>query len=130
MNALYVLAVLAAVPSTAFAQAAITGSVRDGSGAGLPGVMVQAASPALIGKLRLAVTDGAGQYRIEHLGPGTYTISFTLKGWKALALDTYNALNSSAVLAYNPAFVPGGTWLQPVAIMTPRLIKVTGEVDF
>ncbi len=46
------------------------------------------------------------------------------------ALDTYNALNSSAVLAYNPAFVPGGTWLQPAAIMTPRLIKLTGEVDF
>ena len=45
-------------------------------------------------------------------------------------MDTYNALNSSAVLSYNPAFVPGGTWLQPQAIMTPRLIKLTAEVDF
>jgi hypothetical protein len=47
-----------------------------------------------------------------------------------LAIDVYNTLNSSAVLSYNPAFVPGGTWLQPLTIMTPRLIKITGEVDF
>jgi hypothetical protein len=44
-----------------------------------------------------------------------------------VALDTYNALN---VLSYNPAFVPGGTWLQPLTIMTPRLMKVTAEIDF
>ena len=47
-----------------------------------------------------------------------------------LAIDVYNTLNSSAVLSYNPAFVPGGTWPQPLTIMTPRLIKITGEVDF
>jgi hypothetical protein len=47
-----------------------------------------------------------------------------------VALDIYNALNSSVVLSYNPAFVPGGTWLQPLTIMTPRLIKITAEVDF
>ena len=42
----------------------------------------------------------------------------------------YNALNSSAVLSHNLAFVPGGTWPQPLTIMTPRLIKITSEVDF
>jgi hypothetical protein len=47
-----------------------------------------------------------------------------------IALDTYNVLNSSVVLSYNPAFVPGGTWLQPLTIMSPRLIKITAEVDF
>ena len=47
-----------------------------------------------------------------------------------LALDIYNALNSSAVLTYNNAFVPGGTWLQPVTILTPRLIKLTAEFEF
>jgi hypothetical protein len=47
-----------------------------------------------------------------------------------LAMDTYNALNSSAVLSYNSTFVPGGTWLPPQAIMTPRLIKLTAEMDF
>ena len=46
-----------------------------------------------------------------------------------VALDIYNALNSSAVLAYNPAFVPGGTWVA-AAVMTSRLLKITAEVDF
>ena len=46
------------------------------------------------------------------------------------ALDLYNALNSSAVLTYNTAFVPGGTWLQPLTILTPRFVRITGEIDF
>ena len=68
-----VLACLLAVHSTAWAQATIAGVVRDASGAVLPGVTVEAASPALIEKVRTAVTDGAGRYRIENLRPGTYT---------------------------------------------------------
>jgi hypothetical protein len=47
-----------------------------------------------------------------------------------VALETYNVLNSSAVLAYNSTFVPGGTWLQPLTILTPRLFKLTAQVDF
>jgi hypothetical protein len=47
-----------------------------------------------------------------------------------LGVDMYNALNSSAVLSYNSAFVPGGTWLQPLTILTPRFLKVTAEIDF
>jgi hypothetical protein len=39
-------------------------------------------------------------------------------------------LNSSAVLTYNNAFVPGGTWLQPVTILTPRFIRLTAEFEF
>ena len=46
------------------------------------------------------------------------------------ALDVYNALNSSAVLTYNTAFVPGGTWPQPLTILTPRFLKITSEIDF
>ena len=47
-----------------------------------------------------------------------------------IGIDVYNALNSSAVLTHNNAFVPGGTWLQPIAILTPRLVKLTAELDF
>ena len=47
-----------------------------------------------------------------------------------LGVDVYNALNSSAVLTYNNAFVPGGPWLQPLTILTPRFFKVTAELDF
>jgi hypothetical protein len=47
-----------------------------------------------------------------------------------LSLDVYNALNSSAVLTYNNAFVPGGTWLQPLTILTPRFLRFSGEIEF
>ena len=72
----FVCAVL--VPTVAAAQASISGLVRDTSGAVLPGVTVEASSPALIEKVRTAVTDGAGLYRIVSLPVGTYTVTFTL----------------------------------------------------
>ena len=64
-------AVLVCVPSLAWAQASIQGTVSDTSGAVLPGVTVEAASPALIEKVRTAVTDGNGRYQIVDLRPGT-----------------------------------------------------------
>jgi hypothetical protein len=47
-----------------------------------------------------------------------------------LAADIFNALNSDAVLTYNPVFVPGGTWLQPLTILAPRFIKLTVDLRF
>jgi hypothetical protein len=82
MTAVLVSVVL--LPATARAQvgeASITGVVRDVSGAVLPGVTVEAASPVLIEKVRSVVTDGTGQYRIVNLGAGTYTVTFTLPGF-------------------------------------------------
>ena len=78
-----VLTVLAVVllPSLAAAQGTLTGTVRDQSGSVLPGVDVEASSPALIEKVRSAVTDSAGQYRIPGLNPGTYTLTFKLQGF-------------------------------------------------
>jgi len=67
------------IPTALFAQAVIAGSVKDASGGVLPGVNVEVASPALIEKVREAVTDGTGQYRIEDLRPGTYTVTFTFR---------------------------------------------------
>ena len=69
------------IPRLLFAQASLAGVVKDTSGAVLPGVTVEAASPALIEKTRTAVTDSTGQYRIENLRPGTYSVSFTLVGF-------------------------------------------------
>jgi Carboxypeptidase regulatory-like domain len=69
------------LPVVASAQAVISGVVRDASGAVLPGVTVETASPALIEKVRTAVTDGTGQYAIENLRPGIYTVTFTLPGF-------------------------------------------------
>src|SRR5262245_35837000 len=75
------------IPTAAFAQAVIAGTVRDPSGAVLPGVTVEATSPALIEKVRTAVTDGTGQYRVEDLRPGTYTVTFTLSGFNTFKRD-------------------------------------------
>src|ERR1700676_1021423 len=81
---LIVLAWFVVVPTAAFAQAVIAGTVKDPSGAVLPGVSVEAASPALIEKVRTAFTDGTGQYRVEDLRPGIYTVTFTLQGFNTL----------------------------------------------
>jgi len=75
------LAAAAGIPDDAFAQA-IAGAVQDTSGFALPDVTVHAESSALIEKVRTSVTDGAGQYRIEDLRPGIYTITFTREGFR------------------------------------------------
>src|SRR5471030_2483462 len=73
-----------ALPATARAQSAFAGVVKDATGAVLPGVTVEAASPALIEKVRSVTTDASGAYRIENLRPGTYTITFSLPGFSAV----------------------------------------------
>src|SRR5262250_2499559 len=84
---LFVLSAVLAVPVSASAQASIAGVVKDASGAVLPGVTVEAASPVLIEKTRTAVTDGSGQYRIVDLRAGTYTVTFTLTGFSSVKRD-------------------------------------------
>jgi hypothetical protein len=72
-------------PMTCFAQfGAIAGIVKDESGAVLPGVSVEAVSPVLIEKTRTAVSDSAGQYKVEQLRPGLYTVTFTLPGFGSI----------------------------------------------
>src|SRR6476469_4521029 len=72
------------VPALAYAQASINGVVKDTSGAVLPGVTVEASSPALIEKVRSAITDGSGHYDIENLRPGAYSLTFTLAGFSTV----------------------------------------------
>ena len=73
-----------ALPAVARAQSAIVGTVKDTSGAILPGVTVEAASPVLIEKTRSVVTNGQGQYTITDLRPGQYRVTFTLAGFNTL----------------------------------------------
>jgi hypothetical protein len=77
-------ALVVAVPGLAHAQSGIAGLVKDTSGAVMPGVTVEAASPVLIEKVRAVVTDGSGQYRIIDLRPGVYTVTFTLPGFNTV----------------------------------------------
>jgi hypothetical protein len=75
---------LALLPTVVSAQSTITGAVRDATGAVLPGATVEAASPALIERVRTAVTDAQGRYAIVDLRPGIYTVTFTLPGFNTI----------------------------------------------
>src|SRR5438876_11771417 len=81
IRVLTLLVVAAILPSAAWAQVTLAGTVKDASGAVLPGVTVEASSPVLIEKTRSATTDATGQYRIESLQPGTYIVTFALTGF-------------------------------------------------
>src|SRR5262245_36561583 len=85
---LVALGLLVLLPCAAWAQSATTGTiagtVKDASGAVIPGVTVEASSPALIEKTRSATTDAQGNYKILELRPGTYTVSFTLPGFSTV----------------------------------------------
>lgn len=88
LSVMLALASTVLIPSGAAGQAAstasIAGSVTDSTGAVLPGVTVEAESPALIEGVRAAVTDGQGAYRIVALPPGAYSVTFTLPGFQTL----------------------------------------------
>ena len=77
----FALSWLLMVPVLAGAQSTIAGEARDATGAVLPGVTVEAASDALIEKVRTATTDRSGTYRIADLRPGVYTVTFSLPGF-------------------------------------------------
>ena len=73
--------------TAAYAQSAIVGVVKDSSGAAMPGVTVEASSDVLIEKVKSAVTDSDGAYRIADLRPGTYSVTFALTGFKTFKRD-------------------------------------------
>jgi carboxypeptidase family protein len=99
------LAAAAGIPDEAFAQA-IAGAVQDTSGFALPDVTVHAESSALIEKVRTSVTDGAGQYRIEDLRPGIYTITFTREGFRPQVRENVE-ITSAFTASVNAQLAPG-----------------------
>jgi hypothetical protein len=114
--ALLSLALVVLVPSLAAAQS-VAGVVRDASGAVLPGVTVEAASPALIEKVRTTVSDGAGQYRIENLTPGTYKLTYSLPGFTTVEREGVQ-VTTGVSLTLNADLRVGGV---------QESITVTGE---
>src|SRR5215510_14731090 len=84
VKAILVLVALVVIPAMAHAQASIVGTVKDSSGAVIPGVMVEASSPVLIEKTRSVLTNESGQYSIESLRPGSYTVTFALSGFTSV----------------------------------------------
>jgi hypothetical protein len=110
------LAAVVLFPALAHAQS-ISGVVRDASGGVLPGVTVEAASPALIEKVRTVVSDGSGLYRLENLPPGSYTVTYTLPGFSTVKRDAVEITTGVNVTA-NAEMRVGGV---------QETITVTGE---
>src|SRR4051812_49793911 len=119
LRCLRAIAVVAAllVPTAVYAQASIVGTVKDASGAVLPGVTVEASSPALIEKTRTVVTGGSGQYSIENLRAGTYTVTFSLTGFATVKREGIE-LGGSFTAAVNADMKVGGV---------AETVVVTGE---
>ncbi len=100
VNVVAAVAGILLLPSIVFAQATISGVVRDASAAVLPGVTVEASSPVLIEKTRTVVSDGTGQYRMTDLLPGTYVLTFTLPGFTTVKRDSV-VVSGSGVTTIN-----------------------------
>ena len=101
-----VVGALVLVPVLGHAQE-LTGTVRDASGAVLPGVSVEVASSALIEKVRTTVTDGTGQYRFTDLRPGSYNVTFTLTGFATVRREGLE-VSGAGVITINADMRVGG----------------------
>ncbi len=117
IRTLILLVATVSLPAAAWAQVTLAGTVKDASGAVLPGVTVEASSPVLIEKTRSATTDASGQYRIESLQPGAYTVTFTLSGFSTLKRDGVE-LSGTGVVKIDTDMKVGGV---------AETITVTGE---
>jgi hypothetical protein len=110
LGLLGVCAVLVVFAAPAFGQAVSTGTiagvVKDSTGGVLPGVTVEVASPALIEKVRTAVTDSEGQYKVVDLRPGTYSVTFSLSGMGAVKRDGIE-LTAGFTASINAVMQPG-----------------------
>jgi hypothetical protein len=116
-KALCIAACVVVFPGVSWAQVSLAGTVKDTSGAVLPGVTVEASSPVLIEKVRTAVTDSMGNYRIESLQPGTYTVTFSVSGFATVKRDNV-ILSGTGVVKIDADMRVGGV---------QETVTVTGE---
>ena len=122
-HSLVLTAVVILLPSLALAQVTLTGTVRDASGAVLPGVTVEASSDALIEKVRTATSDNTGQWRIVDLQPGLYRISFTLSGFQTVVRESVE-LSGSATLTIPAEMRVGNLQEQIVVVAETPVVDV------
>ena len=116
-------ALLFAAPAAAQEQrGAIQGVVKDSSGGVLPGVTVEAKSPALVG-IQTAVTDTNGVYRFPALTPGKYTVSANLQGFGPAKVENVD-LGIGATLKIDLTLSVAGVAVSETVKGEPPLIDV------
>jgi len=132
-RALGVVAILVAsvvLPSTALAQGSIAGTLRDQSGAVLPGVTVLATGPSPSEASRSVVSNGKGQYQFVDLAPGQYGVTFKLPGFDTVKREAIDVSDSAAVrvdaemkvLPIEPTITITGP--RPVDDLTPFILLI------
>jgi len=104
-----------AAPRGAQTTGSVSGRIADENGGPLPGVTVEATSPALQGT-QSAVTDDRGGYRLPVLPPGSYQVTATLQGFATETKPITVALGANSVADFR---------MRPSASAT---VIVTGEV--
>ena len=122
------LALVAMWSTGAYAQSAFTGVVKDATGGVLPGVTVEASSPALIEKTKTALTDTNGQYRIVELRPGTYSVTFTLPGFGTVRREGIE-LVASFTATINITLSPGDVQESVTVTGATPLIDTTNALQ-
>lgn len=130
-GAVFLLLLLA--PTLAYAQASLVGVVRDTSGAVLPGVTVEAASPVLIEQVQSAVTNRNGRYQLIDLRPGTYSVTFTVPGFATVRREAFQLAGSDTVtLGVECASVAlrRQSGYRPTSSLIARFFNIGGAFDF
>jgi hypothetical protein len=108
LSALALLFIFAAARGAAAqSSSSIVGVVRDATGAAVPGVTVEVASPALIERQKVVVTEGDGTYRVVDLRPGKYTVTFTLPGFQTVRRENVE-LNTAFTATVDATLTVGG----------------------
>src|SRR5499427_4394735 len=128
LKPILILVMLVVIPAMAHAQASIVGIVRDSSGAVIPGVTVEASSPALIEKTRSVVTNGSGQYSIEDLRPGSYAVTFALPGFSTVKREGIE-LAGTFIATVNAEMKVGGLAETVTVAAESPLIDTTNSRD-
>src|SRR6187399_1669373 len=122
----FLLVGLVVLPVSAYAQATLSGVVKDASGAVLPGVTVEASSPVLIEKSRSTTTNGVGQYSIDDLRPGTYTVTFGLSGFAGVKREGI-VLTGTFIATVNQDLKVGGVTEAVTVSGEPPVVDVASS---
>ncbi|HVC92062.1 MAG TPA: TonB-dependent receptor [Pirellulales bacterium] len=116
-----------AVSSYAQTTSGIAGVATDSSGAVMPGVTVEIASPAMIEGSRTTATDANGQYKFIDLGPGVYSVTFTKPGFQTVRREGI-ALNASFTATVSATLPVGATATSVTVTEAAPIVDVQNSV--